>query len=70
MKKALVFGLAAILLMGCDPTTEDRGGGREMFGGSDVDDVRDVRVGILEPNGSFSFFTSGDDSEQPDKPLD
>ena len=35
-----------------------------------VDDVRDVRVGILEPDGNFSFFTSGDDSQQPDKPLD
>lgn len=35
-----------------------------------VADVSEVRVGILEPNGGFSFFTDGDDSEQPEKPAD
>lgn len=33
-----------------------------------IDDVRTVAVGVLEPDGRFSFFTaSGGDSPQPEK---
>ena len=35
-----------------------------------IADVRDVRVGILEPNGNFSFFTDGDNDQPPGKPVD
>lgn len=45
MKKitsAVAIGVMALGLAACDPTSEDRGGGREMFGGSDVDDIKDV----------------------------
>ena len=35
-----------------------------------IDDVGKVKVGILEPNGNFSFFTEQAGNEQPDKPAD
>jgi uncharacterized membrane protein YcaP (DUF421 family) len=36
-----------------------------------IDDVRSVAVGILEPNGKFSFFTdSGGDSDGDPQPAD
>ena len=35
-----------------------------------IEDVRDVRAGILEPDGNFSFFTDGEQRQQPDKPID
>ena len=35
-----------------------------------IDDVRTVAVGVLEPDGKFSFFTSDDGGhEAPEKPL-
>lgn len=33
-----------------------------------IDDVAKVKVGILEPDGNFSFFTDGDHEPPPDKP--
>ena len=35
-----------------------------------VDDVGKVKVGILEPDGNFSFFTDQDSNEQPEKPAE
>ncbi|MEX2290612.1 MAG: YetF domain-containing protein [Mycobacteriales bacterium] len=34
-----------------------------------IDDVSKVQVGILEPNGNFSFFTGADHEPPPDKPA-
>lgn len=46
---ALVLALG-LFATACDPTSEDRGGGREMFGGSDVDSVEDVSEIIVYRN--------------------
>lgn len=35
-----------------------------------IDDVRKVKVGILEPNGKFSFFTDQDHEPAPDNPKE
>lgn len=34
-----------------------------------IEDVRDVRAGILEPDGNFSFFTGDAHEPPPDKPA-
>ena len=34
-----------------------------------IDDVGKVKVGILEPDGNFSFFTEQDHEPPPDKPA-
>ena len=34
-----------------------------------IDDVGKVQVGILEPDGNFSFFTEDDHQPPPDKPA-
>lgn len=35
-----------------------------------IDDVRNVAVGVLEPDGKLSFFTTDDtDNEAPEKPV-
>ncbi len=34
-----------------------------------IEDVRDVKVGILEPDGNFSFFTAEDHEPPPDGPT-
>jgi uncharacterized membrane protein YcaP (DUF421 family) len=34
-----------------------------------IDDLRAVKVGILEPDGNFSFFTAQDHEPPPDKPV-
>lgn len=35
-----------------------------------IDDVSTVRVGILEPDGKFSFFTRQEHQPAPDKPTE
>ncbi len=32
-----------------------------------ISDLRDVRLGVLEPDGKFSFIQSGDGQQQPDE---
>jgi uncharacterized membrane protein YcaP (DUF421 family) len=34
-----------------------------------IDDVRKVKVAVLEPNGNFSFFADQDHEPPPDKPV-
>jgi uncharacterized membrane protein YcaP (DUF421 family) len=34
-----------------------------------IDDLRKVKIGVLEPDGKFSFFTDEDQQSQPDKPV-
>lgn len=35
-----------------------------------IDDVSTVRIGVLEPDGKFSFFTSPDHEPAPERPAD
>ena len=35
-----------------------------------IDDVSTVRIGVLEPDGKFSFFTSRDHEPAPERPAD
>lgn len=35
-----------------------------------IDDVSKVRIGILEPDGKFSFFTEEQTNQQPEQPAD
>jgi uncharacterized membrane protein YcaP (DUF421 family) len=42
---------------------------REAMRQQGIDDVRTVQVGVLEPDGNFSFFTEQDHEPPPDKPA-